>query len=188
MNMQHTSPSLGRDLRALRATRGLTLGDVAGTLGRSIGWLSQVERDLSRPSVQDLQALARLFGVPLSLFFGSADAPAREAGRIVRAAARRTIGERDGGLSESLLSPDLTDSFEMVHSVFAPGAERTGFVTRPTQEVAYMVSGKLDLWIGADEFTVATGDSFRIREEPFRWANPYEDPAIAVWVISPPVY
>ncbi|MEO0429314.1 MAG: XRE family transcriptional regulator [Pseudomonadota bacterium] len=188
MNMQHTSPSLGRDLRALRATRGLTLGDVAGALGRSIGWLSQVERDLSRPSVQDLQALAGLFRVPLSLFFGSADAPAREAGRIVRAAARRTIGERDGGLSESLLSPDLTDSFEMVHSVFAPGAERTGFVTRPTQEVAYMVSGKLDLWIGADEFTVATGDSFRIREEPFRWANPYEDPAIAVWVISPPVY
>lgn len=188
MNMQHTSPSLGRDLRALRATRGLTLGDVAGALGRSIGWLSQVERDLSRPSVQDLQALAGLFRVPLSLFFGSADAPAREAGRIVRAAARRTIGERDGGLSESLLSPDLTDSFEMVHSVFAPGAERTGFVTRPTQEVAYMVSGKLDLWIGADDFTVATGDSFRIREEPFRWANPYEDPAIAVWVISPPVY
>ncbi|MEO1722657.1 MAG: XRE family transcriptional regulator [Pseudomonadota bacterium] len=188
MNMQHTSPSLGRDLRALRATRGLTLGDVAGALGRSIGWLSQVERDLSRPSVQDLQALAGLFRVPLSLFFGSADAPAREAGRIVRAAARRTIGERDGGLSESLLSPDLTDNFEMVHSVFAPGAERTGFVTRPTQEVAYMVSGKLDLWIGADEFTVATGDSFRIREEPFRWANPYEDPAIAVWVISPPVY
>ncbi|MEL6481261.1 MAG: XRE family transcriptional regulator, partial [Pseudomonadota bacterium] len=34
----------------------------------------------------------------------------------------------------------------------------------------------------------ATGDSFRIREEPFRWANPYEDPAVVVWVISPPVY
>lgn len=188
MNAPHMSPSLGRDLRALRAARGLTLGHVAGTLGRSIGWLSQVERDLSRPSFEDLQALAKLFGVPLSLFFGAADAPTREAGRIVRAAARRTIGERDGGLSESLLSPDLTDSFEMVHSVFAPGAERLTPVTRPTQEVAYMVSGKLDLWIAAEKFTVATGDSFRIREEPFRWANPYEDPAVVVWVISPPVY
>ncbi|MEM7499716.1 MAG: XRE family transcriptional regulator [Pseudomonadota bacterium] len=188
MNLAHTSPSLGRDLRALRTARGLTLGAVAGSLGRSVGWLSQVERDISRPSFEDLQALARLLGVPLSLFFGAAEAPMREAGRIVRAAARRTIGERDGGLSESLLSPDLTDSFEMVHSVFAPGAARTEPVTRPTQEVAYMISGRLDLWIGAERFTVAAGDSFRIREEPFRWANPYEDPAIAVWVISPPVY
>ncbi|MEM6945707.1 MAG: XRE family transcriptional regulator [Pseudomonadota bacterium] len=189
MNAPFTPRSgLGRDLRALRTQRGLTLETVAGQLGRSVGWLSQVERGISHPGFDDLQAVAQLLGVPLSLFFGAADAPAREAGRIVRAEARRTIGERDAGLSESLLSPDLTDSFEMVHSTFAPRAERQEHVTRPTQEVAYMVDGRLDLWIGEEHFTVAEGDSFRIRGEAFRWANPYPKPAIAVWVISPPVY
>ena len=51
-----------------------------------------------------------------------------------------------------------------------------------------MVSGKLDVWLGREKFTVATGDSFRVRGETLRWANPYDTPAVAVWVISPPVY
>ena len=36
--------TLGADLRALRKARGLTLSDLATALGRSVGWLSQVER------------------------------------------------------------------------------------------------------------------------------------------------
>ena len=49
--MQHDpvlhNASLGTDLRALRKTRGLTLQDIADRLGRSVGWVSQIERDLS---------------------------------------------------------------------------------------------------------------------------------------------
>ena len=39
--------SLGADLRALRKARGVTLAELAADLNRSVGWLSQVERDLS---------------------------------------------------------------------------------------------------------------------------------------------
>ncbi len=61
-------------------------------------------------------------------------------------------------------------------------------MTRPTQEVAFIVSGKLDLEIGGARFTVGPGDSFRIRGEPHRWENPYDEPAVTIWVIAPPVY
>ena len=61
---------LARDIRALRKARGLTLAEIGQRLKRSIGWLSQVERGLSAPSLADLRAFAELFGVPLSLFFG----------------------------------------------------------------------------------------------------------------------
>ena len=43
--------SLGADLRALRKARGMTLADLADRLGRSVGCMSQVERDLSDPSI-----------------------------------------------------------------------------------------------------------------------------------------
>ena len=56
--------TLGADLRALRKSRGLTLSDMAESLGRSVGWLSQVERDLSDPSISDLREIAALLGVP----------------------------------------------------------------------------------------------------------------------------
>jgi transcriptional regulator with XRE-family HTH domain len=182
------SGTLGADLRALRKSRRLTLQDLADRLDRSVGWLSQVERDLSAPSINDLRHIAAALGVPLSLLFGQAPAPAEETGRIVRKGARRPIGSDEAGLVEELLSPDLTDDFEMVHSTFEPHSRIGETVTRPTQEVGYVVSGRLDLVISGQRFTVNPGDSFRIRGEPFEWINPYDAPAVVIWVIAPPVY
>ncbi len=190
--MRHDPPhkphTLGADLRALRRARGLTLAQTAETLGRSVGWLSQVERDLSEPSITDLRQIAAVFEVPLSILFRHAAAPAHEAGFIVRAGARRAIGASIAGLVEELLSPDLTDDFEMVHSTFLPHSRITKPVTRPTQEVGYIVSGALEIEISGHVHSLATGDSFRVRGEPFRWANRSAEPAVAIWVIAPPVY
>ncbi len=183
-----TPPTLGADLRALRKARGLTLNDLAARLDRSVGWLSQVERDLSDPSITDLRHIAAELDVRVSTLFGQSPAPADEIGYVVRNGARRPIGSYTAGLIEELLSPDLTDDFEMVHSTFEPHSEITTAVARPTQEVGYLISGKLDLEINERTFTIHPGDSFRIRGEPFRWINPYSEPAIAIWVIAPPVY
>jgi len=180
--------SIGADLRALRKMRGLTLSDLATRLDRSVGWLSQVERDLSEPSVSDLRQIAAQLGVPISLLFAHAPVPAQEAGYVVRNGARRPIGSRAAGLIEELLSPDLTDDFEVVHSTFQPHSQVERTVTRPTQELGYLLSGRLDMQIGEHAFTIHPGDSFRVRGEPHRWANPYDEPAVAIWVIAPPVY
>lgn len=182
------SQSLGADLRALRRARGLTLAQLAARLERSVGWLSQVERDLSEPSISDLRQIGAALGVPISMLFGHAPIPSDEAGLVVRRDARRRLGSGAAGLVEELLSPDLTDDFEMVHSTFLPRSELGETVTRPTQEVGYVISGRLDLEIGRRSFTLDPGDSFRIRGEPFRWANPYDEPAVVIWVIAPPVY
>ncbi len=189
--MLHDVPTdaetLGADLRALRKARGLTLQDMGEALGRSVGWLSQVERGLSEPGITDLRHIAKLLDVSVSSLF-RVQAVEGEEGYVVRAGSHRPIGSREAGLVENLLSPDLTDDFEMVHSIFEPGSEIAEAVTRPTQEVGYILSGKLDLWIAGREFSLGEGDSFRIRGEPFRWMNPYSDPCVAIWVIAPPVY
>ena len=176
------SKALGADLRAIRKQRGLTLVALAHCLDRSVGWLSQVERDISEPTLDDLRAFAQALDVPLSILL------AGETGPVVRAEARRKLGPRVEGLTEELLSPDLTDEFEVVHSTFEAGAARTEPVKRPTQELATVVSGRMDVTVGDDAFTVGPGDSFRIRGEAFTWANPYDDPCVAIWVIAPPVY
>jgi len=188
INFLKTMGTLGVDLRALRKSRGVTLTDLSEKMGRSVGWLSQVERDISSPTINELRQLAKIFNVPLSLFFGSSEAKANEVGRIVRKSARRKIGGGDIGLVEELLSPDLTDDFEVLRSVFKPNAKLENFVTRPTQEVGYVVSGNLNLWIENEIFELGSGDSFRIRGEQFKWANPNNEDAIVIWVIAPPIY
>ena len=188
INFLKTTGTLGVDLRALRKSRGVTLTDLSEKMGRSVGWLSQVERDISSPTINELRQLAKIFNVPLSLFFGSSEAKANEVGRIVRKSARRKIGGGDIGLVEELLSPDLTDDFEVLRSVFRPNAKLENFVTRPTQEVGYVVSGNLNLWIENEIFELGSGDSFRIRGEQFKWANPNDENAVVIWVIAPPIY
>ena len=138
---------IGRELRALRKARGMTIAEVALVLGRSVGWVSQVERGVSEPAIRDLRSAAQLFGLPLSFFFQNNDAPPKERGRIVRAASRRPMGTGEDGLVEELLSPDLTGGYEIVRSVFAPGASLSKPTLRMTEEAGYIVSGALDLEI-----------------------------------------
>lgn len=180
--------SLGADLRSIRKRRGLTLAEVAAGMDRSVGWISQVERDISAPSINDLRDFAAVLDVPMSLLFGEAQVPAAERGYVVRAGARRSMGTAAAGLTEELLSPDLTDSFEVIHSSFAPHSRLKEPTRRDTQEVGYVVSGALRLTIGTRCFDVGTGDSFRIRGEAYTWENPHAEPAVVIWVISPPVY
>ncbi|NIA70925.1 helix-turn-helix domain-containing protein [Pelagibius litoralis] len=180
--------SLGSDLRALRKTKGLTLSELALQVGRSVGYLSQIERGLSELSIGDLRKLAESLDAPLSWFFVHEGVPAEERGVVVRSSARRSIGSMAAGLTEELLSPDLGGAFEVIRSLFEPGAELSEAQARESEETGYVISGELDLWIGAQQFRVSAGDSFRIDHEPYRWRNPGRVRAEVIWVIAPPVY
>ncbi len=190
LSRETPSPSqhLAQDIRALRKARGLTLAEIGMRLKRSVGWVSQVERGLSVPSVTDMKAFAELFGVPMSLFFGHEPQNEAERGVIVRSSGRRSLGTSESGLVEELLSPDLGGSFEMLRSVFAPGAEMTQASLRKTEEAGYVVSGRFDIEIDGTWHRLGEGDSFRFASKPFRWKNPGKQPAVVIWVVSPPVY
>ena len=179
---------IGRDLRAIRQSKGLTLTDVAAKLNCSIGYLSQVERGISKLSSDELQQVAQIFDVPLGWFLLLSDVPGDERGVVTRSELRRRSGNSGDGLVEELLSPDLSGSYEVIRSVFAPGARLETPSLRMTEETAYVVSGALDICIGERQFTVKAGDSFRFKEEKFSWENNSDEPAVAIWVVSPPIY
>jgi len=191
LSAAHRGPSgavTGQDIRALRKARGMTLSELAACLGRSVGWLSQVERGLSIPSITDLKAFADIFGVSISFFFGHEAASEREQGVVVRSGRRRALGTSESGLVEELLSPDLGGSFEILRSVFAPKATIEKPVLRETEEAGYLASGLFEIEIDGIWHRLEPGDSFRFKAKPFRWRNPGTQEAVVVWVIAPPVY
>ncbi|WP_067561307.1 helix-turn-helix domain-containing protein [Halofilum ochraceum] len=185
---QRIRASVGQDIRRLRRLKRITIKKLAAATGRSVGFLSQVERGLSEISVADLQQVTRALDVPLSWFFINDPAPPEERGYVVRSNARRQVGAREGGLVEELLSPDLGGSFEVFRSVFEPGAEMAVAERRNTEEAGYLVSGRLRLFLDDRTFDLETGDSFRFSGERYRWQNPGDETTIVIWVISPPVY
>lgn len=183
-----TAEALGSDVRGLRKSRGLTLNELSLRIGRSVGFISQVERGLSSPSIDDLRAIAAALDVPTSWFFANESQNEAELGLIVRADSRRVLGTTESGIVEELLSPDLGGTFEMFRSVFQPGAVMNTSILRKTEESGYIVSGQLRICIGDQWFDLNAGDSFRFQNKPYRWENPGDEPAIVIWVVSPPVY
>lgn len=179
--------SVGADIRALRKGRGMTLEGLADELGKSVGFLSQVERGISTASIADLRALADLFDIPLSFFLAPQASVPEESGLIQRASDRRMIGE-EGDLIEELLSPDLSGSFEMLRSSFAPHSRSEGVVSRPTEESGFVLSGVFDLCINGTWHHLKTGDSFRFKDAEMQWSNPSDEICVIIWVIAPPVY
>lgn len=179
---------LGDEIRKLRRARNKSLAELALAIGRSVSFVSQVERGNAEPSIADLKGIAGALGVPVGWFFVSNSAPIEEHGRVVRASERRRLGNSTQGLLEELLSPDIGGAFEMFLSTFEPGAKLPQLTQRDTEEEGYVVQGSLDLWIGKKRFRLNAGDSFRIVREPFRWANSTKNPTVVLWVISPPEY
>ena len=182
-----SSGKIGSDIRALRRSRNWTLSALAEQLGRSVGWLSQVERNVSEPALDDIRKIAGLFSLPVSFFFTAA-ADDDESAYIVRAESRRMMSDRPKGLFESLLSPDLGGAFEIIHSVFTPGAACPEPFVRPTEEAGYVLAGSLVLFIDGVRFELDQGDSFRFSGEEISWVNEGDVDAVLIWVIAPPVY
>ena len=182
-----SSGKIGSDIRALRRSRNWTLNDLAEQLNRSVGWLSQVERDVSEPALDDIRNIAALFSLPVSFFFSNGT-DSDEAAYIVRSGTRRVMTDAPKGLAESLLSPDLGGAFEIIHSVFAPGAACPEPFVRPTEEAGYVLEGRLVLFIDGVRFELNQGDSFRFAGEQIMWVNEGAVNAVLIWVIAPPVY
>ena len=59
---------------------------------------------------------------------------------------------------------------------------------RKAEEAGYVVTGILEIEIAGTWHRLEAGDSFRFRDEPFRWRNPGTDPAVLIRVVSPPTY
>jgi hypothetical protein len=63
-----SSGHIDRDIWGLWWLQNWTLTDSAEQLGWSVGWLSQVERDVNEPALDDLRNIIPLFGL-LTCFF-----------------------------------------------------------------------------------------------------------------------
>ncbi|MGE0499355.1 MAG: helix-turn-helix domain-containing protein [Rhizobiaceae bacterium] len=178
---------LAADIRALRKARGMTLMAISDRLGRSVGWLSQVERGLSMPTMADIRAFAETFKVPVSLFLPPEQPISpEEAGIIVRAGHRRSLGTSESGTVEELLSPDLGGSYRMLRREFAVGSELTEATQHADEESGYVVSGRFEIEIDRVWHRLGEGDSFRFKASAVRWRNPGKQPAVVVWVIGVP--
>lgn len=179
----------GSEIRALRKARSLSLHELAIQAGLSVGYLSQIERGISCPSLKALGAIARALGVNVGWFFsGGNSGPAAEKGFVVRKANRRRIIFREGFI-DYLLSPNLEGQLEFILSHFSPGASTGEKYTHRGEEGGLVLEGRLEITIGEQSFILEAGDSFNFNStEPHRYRNIHDGETVVVYGITPPTY
>jgi transcriptional regulator with XRE-family HTH domain len=181
---------MGQSVRELRVAKEMTLQELSVGTNLSVGYLSQVERGLSVPSVSALRMIANTLDVTVSWFFRPSEKDTESEGAyIVRAQERRKL-RFESGITDELLSPNLAGALELLVSRFPPGsASGTQPYTHRGEEAGLVIEGMLELWIETEKFLLQTGDSFSFPStKPHRYRNPSKREAVVLWVITPPTY
>ena len=199
-DLRAASDGLGSRLRLARGRTDLSLRELARRVGVSPSLVSQIERDHVKPSVGTLYSIANELGLLLDDLFrdGEPDPSTRAkkrdprqasgtaSGPVQRRSGRKAIRLAAGVRWERLTSaPDKEVEFVyVVYDVGGASCEEDALVRHGGKEYAYMISGRLGVRIGFEEYELRAGDSISFdAQSPHRLWTIGREPAVAVWVI-----
>ncbi|WP_448108161.1 helix-turn-helix domain-containing protein [Pseudomonas azerbaijanoccidentalis] len=184
MDMQEEISALAILIQDLRKHKKYTLKELADKIGRSVGFLSQVERGLSRPTVADLTAISETLGVPTTYFYSLPKPKALP--WVTRPDERRTLYYADG-ITDIMVSPKMRASFSMLESQLEPGASSgERHMKDSSEQGGYVLEGELTLWLDNDEPVILrAGDSFQLASLAHcRYGNLSDQLTRVLWVYT----
>jgi transcriptional regulator with XRE-family HTH domain len=179
--------AVGQRIRDLRRRRAMSLETLAARTDLSIGFISQIERGLSSPSLRVLATLADVLGVGIAGLFGTRETAGTAPDAIVTRLRRRPkLNLWRTGISKQLLSPAGSPgrlNLFLVH-IEPGGSSGDELYTHDGEEAGTVMSGEMALTVDAKSWTLRQGDSFRFTSRrPHRFSNPSdESAAVVLWV------
>jgi transcriptional regulator with XRE-family HTH domain len=184
--VRNETPKVGARVRSLRRERGLTIEQLAAATGLTKGFISQLERDRTAPSLSSIARICDALGVRLSHIFEAEPPPA-----LVR---RHERVPADPSLSSQsyLLSSREEPRFQVIESEVAPGAGAGDELHSLPGEVefVYVLEGMLELRVSDESHVLEAGDAITYRlSKPHTWRNASEtEPLRVLWVSVPNPY
>jgi len=154
--------AIGSKLRHLRLRKSMGLVQLGKHTGLSPAMLSKLERDLMHPTLPTLLRIAMVFSVGLEYFFNPEPKPVLE---IVRKKDRLRFPDSPDARKvtyyfESLDFPVPNRALNSYLAEFEPiDEEKSRFHEHPGIEFLYVLSGRLKLRIGTDNYELSEGDS-----------------------------
>lgn len=177
--------TLGQKIRKRRRAIDMTLQQVSERVGLSIGFLSQIERGMSAPSLASLCNIAEALGASVDAFVPH---PPQQS-----AVSRQ--GER-----QSFSLGDINRIYELLGREF-PGAKlHPSLVRRPPGHVSeimhnegedfvYVLEGSMLLEVDGERHILNRGDSMHFQSHlPHRSATLGTEPTLELWVRTQPFF
>lgn len=187
---------IGERLRSARNERKLTVREVARRIGVSPSLISQIERDKVNPSVSTLWSLVTVLGLQMSDLFSTGPAPvgapetaaaSPPADGPVTAPGARAVIDLETGVHWERLTAQTDPLVEFLTVSYPPGAascDAHSLVRHGGKEYGYVISGRLGVRIGFDEYELGPGMAVSFDSSaPHRLWAIGDQPAEAIWVV-----
>jgi quercetin dioxygenase-like cupin family protein len=150
-------------------------------------FLSQVEREVTSPSIASVQRIARALDLAIAELF-TEDVPH---GRVVRRRDRRRISYPGLRAVDEFLTSGLDGRVQVILSTIEPGGG-TGdeaYSDDSDEEVVIVLAGRLELWVADEHHVLEEGDSVTYSSRlKHRNRNPGPASAIVLFCVTPPSF
>ncbi|MBE7011388.1 MAG: cupin domain-containing protein [Ruminococcaceae bacterium] len=177
---------IGSKIKSLRLKNQLTLEDVANRCELSKGFLSQVENNLSSPSIATLEDILEVLGSSLSDFF-KADEP--EENVIVCTNDDYFENEQEEYKILYLVPNAQKNLMEPIHLTLMPKGKSEDVPPHDGEDFGFVLEGEITICYGEEKILAKTGDSFYIYcNENYYLYNGGIKEAKLLWVSSPPYF
>ena len=175
---------IGEKLKELRILKGLTQEDLAGRAELSKGFISQLERNLTSPSIATLMDILQCLGTSIGEFFYESPEEQIVFGKT------DYFEKHDGELGNVIqwIIPNAQKNMmEPILLTLEAGGETYPDNPHEGEEFGYVLQGNISIHIGNKTYKAKKGESFYFVSDKKHYLSSKAGASL-IWVSSPPSF
>lgn len=173
---------IGSRIKALRVANDLTLEELASRSELTKGFLSQLERDLTSPSISTLEDILEALGTNLSEFFQD-----KQEEKVVFHETDFFVDEQEDHTIEWIIPNAQKNEMEPILLTIAPQGQSRTIKSHEGEEFGYVLKGRIELVMSKKRYKVKSKETFYITGKNSHYLyNPGNSEAKVLWVSTPP--
>ena len=175
---------IGAKIKRLRLSNQLTLEELANRSELTKGFLSQLERDLTSPSIATLENILEALGTNLKDFFSE-----DEDEQIVFSKDDFFENTQDDYKISYIIPNAQKNEMEPILIELKEDTKSMEIDPHDGEEFGYVIQGKVTLVNGEEEYDVKKGETFYLKGNlPHYIINKNDTLAKVIWVSTPPIF
>lgn len=176
---------IGKKLKQLRMEKGLTQEELAGRSELSKGFISQLERDLTSPSIATLMDILQCLGTTINEFFS--EKPEEQVVFRFDDYFEKIDAELKNK-TEWIIPNAQKNLMEPIRLTLESGGFTYRDVPHEGEEFGYIVKGSIRIHIGKNVYSAKKGESFYFTPHSEHYIEAGTGGAVLIWISTPPSF
>lgn len=177
--------NIGAKLKELRIAKNLTQEELADRAELSKSFISQVERDLTSPSIATLLDMLQCLGTTINEFFSEAE---DEQLVFRQADFFEKVDSELLNTTEWIVPNAQKNMMEPIRLTLAPHGRTHPDIPHEGEEFGYVIKGSIRLHLGRRTVTAGKGESFYFTPDQGHYLEAGSKGAQLIWVSTPPSF